>query len=62
MTGRVCDVPIGHCVECTGNAQCPTERPACDRRTGRCVACLESSACGAGAVCDPVALTCRTVP
>ena len=58
-SGNLCDVAIGHCVECTGNAQCPSAEPVCDRRSGRCVGCVLSSACGDGAVCDPVALACR---
>ena len=58
----VCDVPIGRCVQCSGNAQCPAAKPVCDRRTGRCEACVTSATCGAGAACDPVMLTCRSVP
>jgi hypothetical protein len=61
-TGPLCDKSIGRCVECTGNAQCPSSKPVCDRRSGRCVACVTSSECGMGSVCDPVALTCRLLP
>jgi hypothetical protein len=57
--GAVCDVGIGRCAQCTGNAQCPAVTPSCDRRTGRCVGCVSSTDCGAGAVCDPVTLVCR---
>lgn len=59
---RVCDVPIGRCVECTGNARCPSSRPVCDRRTGRCEACVTSAECDLGSVCDPVTLTCLQLP
>ncbi|CAN5924200.1 hypothetical protein BH11MYX4_BH11MYX4_63060 [soil metagenome] len=60
--GPVCDIPIGRCVQCSGNAQCPSSKPICDRRTGRCQACVVSATCGAGAVCDPTTLTCRSTP
>ena len=61
-TGPLCDMAIGRCVECTGNAKCPAAKPVCDRRSGRCVACVTSAECGAGSVCDPTTLTCRPTP
>jgi hypothetical protein len=56
---HVCDLPIGRCVECTANAQCPSTKPVCDRRSGKCEACVTSAECASGAVCDPATLTCR---
>lgn len=60
--GSVCDLTIGLCVECAGNAKCPSSKPFCDRRSGRCAACVTSAECGMGSACDPVTLTCRTLP
>lgn len=61
-TRRECDTPTGRCVECAGNAQCPSSKPVCDRRSGRCVVCVTSAECGVGSVCDPTTLTCRQLP
>jgi Cys-rich repeat protein len=59
--GPFCDVLIGRCVACTGNAQCPATKAVCDRRSGTCQECVTSPSCGSGNVCDPMTLVCRNV-
>jgi hypothetical protein len=57
-------VSPGVCVQCTSNANCGgTRPPICDTAVSqRCVQCRDSTDCPGHALCDPVALTCKTVP
>jgi hypothetical protein len=63
-TNGTCLAP-GVCVTCQNNANCAAipGKPICDTAfTGTCVQCRDSRDCPGHALCDPVALTCKTVP
>jgi hypothetical protein len=57
-------VSPGVCVQCQSTANCGgTRPPICDTAVSqRCVQCRDSTDCPGRALCDPVALTCKTVP
>jgi hypothetical protein len=49
--GLHCDPSSGHCVDCTGNSQCPMDHPICDPMALRCVECEGDSDCNPGGAC-----------
>jgi hypothetical protein len=63
-TGGTCLAP-GVCVTCQGDANCTAVpgKPICDVAfTGNCVQCRDSRDCPGHQLCDPLLLTCKSVP
>ena len=46
-----CDIPLGRCVACLTDAQCPMATPKCHTATGTCVACVRNMDCAPGQAC-----------
>jgi hypothetical protein len=57
-----CEPDTRRCVECVGSADCPGERPLCDRRRGACVGCVSSAQCPQSAACDSARGQCVDLP